>query len=283
MKLRLFVFLLVTVLFSCKKDETSPVNVIPPHSEIPPGTYDNEAYDIILVIGQSNTHSGSGLDLILDSSDPLIFQFGRIQENNYKIIPAAEPLEHATFSPQKIGFALTFAKLYKSNKLITGRKVIIIPCGQGDTGFRKQRWNKGDDLYEDAVLRTNYILKYHPNSKIAAILWHQGEADLNYSPYQSALDAMIVNLRKDIRSPSGEVIPFVLGGMVPYWVDKDQSRKLLNNIIKNTPGRVPRCGFADPALPFLITKPNNDLDDTHFDASGQREMGKRYYAAWAGL
>lgn len=283
MKLRILIFLLLVNLLSCKKDENVPAEATPPRYDLPPGTYDDEAYDIILVIGQSNTHSGSGLDLVLDAPDPLIFQLGRIQGNNYRIIAAAEPLEHATLSAKKIGFALTFAKFYKNNKLIAGRKVIIIPCGQGDTGFRKQRWNTGDDLYQDAVIRTNYILKYHPNSRVVAILWHQGEADLNYCPYQSALDAMIVNMRKDIVSPAGEMIPFILGGMVPYWVAKDPARQLLNNIIKNTPGRVSRCGFADPVLPFLITKPDNDLDDSHFDAAGQREMGRRYYAAWAGL
>lgn len=277
MKLRTaaFLFLLATSLFSCKKDEIADLT-----PGIPPGVYDNEAYDIILVAGQSNTHSGLGLDSILDASDTLIFQFGRFDDHNYKIIPATEPLEHLTYSSQKIGFALTFAKLYKGQKLLNGRKILIIPCGQGDTGFRKERWNKGDDLYEDAVARTNYVLKYHPNSKMSVMLWHQGEADLNNAGYQSALDAMIVNLRKDIRATSNIVIPFILGGMVPYWVAQDQSRKALNDIIKRTPERVPGCGFADPTMPFLITKPNNDSDATHFDAAGQREMGKRYYAAY---
>jgi hypothetical protein len=266
---------LVTVLFSCKKDHVTDLN-----PGIPPGVYDNEGYDIILVIGQSNTHSGLGLDSILDASDSTVFQLGRFEDHNYKIIPATEPLEHLTYSSQKIGFALTFGKLYKGQKLVKGRKILIIPCGQGDTGFRKERWNKGDDLYEDAVARSNYVLKYHPNSKMSAMLWHQGEADLNNAGYQGALDAMIVNLRKDIRSTSTNVIPFILGGMVPYWIAQDQSRKVVNDIIKRTPERVSGCGFADPALPFLITKANNESDPIHFDAAGQREMGRRYYAAY---
>ena len=260
-----------------------PDDIDPPGQNIPPGVSDTVGYDVFMVIGQSNTHSGLGLDITLDAPDSLIFQLGRFQDHNYKIIPAIEPLDHPTFSSQKIGFALTFAKLYKNDKLVKGRKILIIPCGQGDTGFRKQRWNKGDDLYEDALTRAKFILKYHPNSKMVAMLWHQGEADLNYSGYQSALDAMVINFRKDINHSLSGITPFILGGMVPYWVDKDNARITLNNIIKNTPSRISRCGFADPRIPFLIVKPNNEVDAIHFDAAGQREMGKRYYNAFANL
>lgn len=278
---------LVLILTSCKKDdliENTPPIVIPPPQPPPKDeAKDSVGYDVILVIGQSNTHSGLGIDSIEDKTDSLIFQLGRFDEFNGKIIPASEPLEHYTRNPLKIGFALPFAKLYKKDYLLADRKILIIPCGMGDTGFRKQRWNKGNDLYQDAVNRSNDILKYHPNSKMIAILWHQGEADLNNSGYQSALDQMINNMRTDIKSGLGQKLPFIVGGMVPLWVDQETSRMQLETIITHTPQRVESTGYADPRNPFVIQKTNNATDATHYDAAGQREFAKRYFSEYLKL
>ena len=42
-------------------------------------------YDIILVMGQSNTHFGLGIDSLLDETDSRIQQLGRFDSNNYKM------------------------------------------------------------------------------------------------------------------------------------------------------------------------------------------------------
>jgi hypothetical protein len=49
------------------------------------------------------------------------------------------------------------------------------------------------------------------------------------------------------------------------------------------PNRIPFAGFADPLLPFIIKKPNDMYDAIHFDAEGQREMGRRYFSAYRKL
>ncbi|WP_181308013.1 sialate O-acetylesterase [Rufibacter sp. XAAS-G3-1] len=241
---------------------------------------DTSAYDVFLVIGQSNTHWGyGGVDPVLDAPQDNIVQLGLHGENNLKVIPAKEPLDHHTKDANKIGFALTFAKAYAKQFLASDRKVLIIPGGFGGTGFVDNRWNKGDDLYNFAVYRTNYILEKYPNSKIKAILWHQGEADVQSQVYQSRLDAMIVNLRNDLGSSPNAPIPFILGGMVPYWVDK-YAVGHQENIIKQTVNRLPKIGYADPRVPFVITKLDNAYDEIHFNAEGQREMGRRYFAEY---
>lgn len=232
--------------------------------------------DIILIIGQSNTHYGTGLSSEMDVTDPGIFQLGRHGGNNMKVIAAQEPLEHHTYQENRIGFGLTFGKEYLKNYLQPERSVLIIPCGFGGTGFSDNRWNKGDDLYNDAINRVNHILKNSPNSRLVAILWHQGERDIDTN-YQEALDAMILNMRKDIKDANASQVPFILGGMVPYWVDQDDERKDVERIIKSTPQRIPFTGFADPRKPFVISKPDNREDEVHYDANGQRELGKRYF------
>jgi hypothetical protein len=161
-------FFLIVSFYSCKKDSViAPYNNPSNDTTGPfvPAHPDTVGYDILLIAGQSNTHSGLGIEFEIDQPDSLIFQLGRF-ENDNKIIPAREPLDHYTKNSQKIGFALEFAKLYRQEFLTPPRKVLIIPCGMGDTGFRKQRWNKENDLYQDAVNRVNMVLKEHPRSKM---------------------------------------------------------------------------------------------------------------------
>lgn len=63
----------------------------------------------------------------------------------------------------------------------------------GSTGFGSDYWNVRDTLYNDAVMRTNSVLK-NPENKLVAILWHQGESDIGNRNYQQNLDSMILNI-----------------------------------------------------------------------------------------
>lgn len=243
---------------------------------------DEKKYDVILVIGQSNTHSGIGYDRQLDKTNRKIKQLGRYGKNNYKIIKATEPLDHFDKYENHIGFALSFAKRYLEIYLRPEREILIIPGGKGSTGFSTNDWNPGDSLYEDAVERTNYILTTYPNSKLVAILWHQGEADIYNNNYQQNLDNMITNLRADIIS-GYENTPFILGGLVPYWVEQDTIRQKTNTIISETTGRIINTGYADPSVPYVISKSDNDYIPMHYDATGLRELGKRYFKEYQRL
>ena len=69
-------------------------------------------------------------------------------------------------------------------------------------------------------------------------------------------------------------VPFILGGMVPFWVDKYDERIKQQEIISSTVNRHNLTGYADPELPFRIEKEDNFFDEIHFDAPGQRELGK---------
>lgn len=229
---------------------------------------------IILVVGQSNTHAGLGLDPVLDVSQQGIYQLGRFDNNNC-IIEATEPLDHHSKVEGRIGFALTFAKLLQTHNQNTN-EVLIVPCGFGGTGFADNRWNKTNDLYEDAVTRTRLVMETYANSELVAILWHQGETDvfLQNQNYQNDLDDFITNIRNDL---NGDSVPFILGGMVPYWVNQEAERQQQQQLIATTPTRLGRTGYADPNMPFVIEKSDNTFDEIHYDATGQRELGVRYF------
>lgn len=234
----------------------------------------NKSFNIVLIIGQSNTHSGIGLDPLLDIGNSRIKQLGRFGDQNMQIIDATEPLHHHTRANNKIGFGLTFSKIYIKYFENDENDLLLIPCGYGGTGFVDKWWNKGDDLYLDAISRVNHIIEKYPQSTIRAILWHQGESDVGNENYQDDLDTFINDIRGEFLN---DTIPFILGGMVPYWVGLKDSRKIQQEIILGTRERLSKIGYADPTFPFLIEKENNDLDAVHYNAEGQRELGQRYF------
>lgn len=261
----------VILMFSCEKE--------PPY----PAIDDTRNFDIVLIAGQSNTDSGTGLDNSVDTAAADILQLGRFGANNYQVIDAVEPLDHHDKNPVKIGFGLTFANQYVKNGFLKeGRNLLLIPCGCGGTGFKDKRWNKGDDLYNDALRRVNYVLRGNPNNRVVAILWHQGEQDVEWMTdfgYQAALDRMIGNMRIDIIR-NGDSIPFILGGMVPFWVSQEPKRSDRQKVLIDTPNRIDFCGYADPTQPFVLSKPNDWEDMIHYDANQQREFGKRYFKTY---
>jgi len=233
------------------------------------------SYDVFIIMGQSNTNSGKGLDPTVDYYPSSVFQFGRKFENNYQIIPAVEPLDNHHRPYDQIGFANQFSKLYAEQILEEGRKLLLIPCGLGATSFYEGHWNKGDTLYTDAFERARHVLE-NTDSALKGILWHQGESDSPNRYYQNDLDEMIQNFRIDIGSPN---LPFLLGGLCPDWVDeKPEIRKRIDDIISSTPDRVDHTGFADPRNPSVIhTDPGEYV---HYSAEDQREMGERYFQAY---
>lgn len=234
------------------------------------------SYDVILVAGQSNTHYGYQLDKALDTVSKRVYALNRLDGLDYRIAPAKPALDFWTRATNRVGFVTNFANLYANDILKNSkRRVLIIPCGYAGSSIVS--WSKGQNLYKDAMERVNYVLQNVPGSKLVAILWHQGEANVGWADYQKTLDKMIGDMRADIVQKNIQEVPFILGGMVPYWANYAANRKQQQQIIKSTPNRVSNTGYADSEFPTVITKPNNNFDDIHFDGAGQREMGARYY------
>ncbi|MDO6803505.1 sialate O-acetylesterase [Wenyingzhuangia sp. 1_MG-2023] len=232
-------------------------------------------YDIIIIAGQSNTHHGLGLDPILDQPDANIFQLGRSSIYNHLIFPAKEPLQHHTASTNRIGFGLTFAKEYNQKINPNKKPILIIPCGYGGSSL-KDDWKFDDFLYQDMIEHVKFVQQKFPKSVVKAFLWHQGESDVGNNGYANLLDTFINQVRTDLE----QEIPVIVGGMVPYWVSQTEDRIQQQNSIKDTPNRLENVSYADPEIPFVISKLDNSVDAIHYNAAGQRELGKRYFEAY---
>lgn len=231
------------------------------NNHTPPG------YDVFLIAGQSNTYNGveSSGDSIpngsLDNADDDIKQWGRHGGDNNTVVAATGPLQHRTPAGAQpsgvVGWGLTFAKMYKAQGyLAPGRQILLVPCGQGSTGFISDDWNEGDDNYDDAITRTLAALEAGDGTNyLKGILWHQGERDAGDAPnaanHATALLAMIDAMRSDLGSST---IPFIAGGLVPALVDAPVAEyDTVNANIEAIVSARTYTGYADPASPTELT------------------------------
>ncbi|MGX7727613.1 sialate O-acetylesterase [Rhodococcus sp. 5G237] len=264
-------------------------------SEVASGVNPNDVgYDIVVLAGQSNTGSGDGYDAMLDWTDPRVQQFANQANATYyrKTIPAQDPLAHYTsMGPGRVSLATTFAKLYAA-AIPPNRRVLIVPCGRGSTSFdapsNDYTWNPSNttatvNLYNEAVAQVKAALAAHPNSRVAAILWHQGEGDSGSltaaNAYQGRFDALIDGFRAEF----GASVPFILGQMNPDRIAEHVAANpttsgysIVNSVHIDTPRRKHYTAFA-----YGPTGMYNGPDEKiHYNAAGQRVLGQRYFEGW---
>lgn len=234
---------------------------------------DNVGFDIVLLIGQSNMagHSTTNqFDALIDFTDPRIIQRPPVGTYANQLIQANDPLWHHDRQSQgAIGLGMQFARDYVQS-ILPNRELVLLPQAQGGTGFASNRWNPGNDLYTSAVNNTNAILAANPNNRLVAILWHQGENDVNWRKptYISLLDSMINGMRSAITGASN--VPFILGELAPTWVTGNTNRVAIQEAIQETPQRLPNT--------FVVSSSGLTVDGTgiHFTGASFRTFGSRY-------
>ena len=238
-------------------------------------------YLVVPVLGQSNA-VGMGLGLDLegpDRPDPLVHQWAMCGPSKGSAVRAVDPLLHE-IPAGGVGFGITFAKQLVAQ---TGRAVLLIPGARGDTSFTPKNgwtWDPADtrtrrNLYRNAIAAIDAALARYPGSAVAAILWHQGETDvpLMAAPeYQRKLDSVI----DDLRSRYGAGLPFLVGQMVAEEMElSGKNYGPINAVHADTPNRRPRTAFIAGARSSI-----NGGADRHYNAAGQREMGRAMWSAY---
>lgn len=248
-----------------------------------------DGYDVFLIAGQSNSYSGEeevGQTLPespQDDTDANIFQIGRFDGFDNQVITAEEPLDHVGYlgvrpDADLVGWALAFAKMYKTQGYLRGnRNILLVPAGEGGTGFAGGDWNKGDTNYNDAIARVNVAMSAGSGTNyLEGILWHQGESDTastaNANAHKAALLQMIDDMRTDLNAPE---VPFVAGGMVPNWVNNIGDATTISNKqtvqsgIADIVNQRTYTGYANPSSPTELVASATD-ENNHFKADDMR-------------
>jgi hypothetical protein len=238
-------------------------------------------YLVVPVLGQSNAF-GMGLPLDpagADQPHPRVHQWAMCGPSEGTAVLAADPLLHEIPS-RGVGFGMTFAK---SLACETGRTVLLIPGARGDTSFTPKNgytWDPADthtrvNLYRNAVQAIDAVLSGYPDSRVVAVLWHQGETDVPLTPapaYQRRLDALI----QDLRGRYGADVPFLVGQMVPEEMERsDKDYSAIDAVHAEISNRVPRAAFIEgPRAAY------NSETDRHYSAEGQRSLGRAMWSAY---
>ena len=224
-----------------------------------------EKLKIYLLMGQSNM-AGRGTPEKEDlTTHPRVFMFTK--SNQWEI--AVEPITHNEKGKSPgVGPGLAFGKaMAEANP---GIAIGLVPCAVGGTPLK--RWERGADLYSNAVARAKAAA---PSGTIAGIIWHQGEADSKLEEdaksYGDRLAKMIVDIRADLNSSR---LPFVVGQIGEFNYNREGNPLPFARNVNGALAKIPeKVLFTGCALSQGLTHRGDQL---HFSSEAQRELGKRY-------
>ena len=221
---------------------------------------------IYVLMGQSNMAGRGQLEKTAAPLHPRILMLTK--ESRWE--PAAEPL-HFDKSIAGAGLGASFAQRMAESapQAVIG----LVPCAVGGTPL--SRWQKGEDLYEQALKRIQTAQK---NGTVRGILWHQGENDAldvqKAESYGRRLAKMVHDLRQDLGNSN---LPFVAGTLGDFLSDDASGNpyhwRTVNAQLQLLPGLVSGTAIVDAGG----LKPKSD--GVHFDTPSLRTLGDRYAAA----
>ena len=155
-------------------------------------------------------------------------------------------------------------------------RIGLIPCADGGTSINQ--WMPGEVLYDHAVMMTRLAMR---SSKLAGILWHQGENDCTSDEklvaHKEKFIEMITSLRRDL---DAEGLPLLIGELAweiaPRWGLGDRPAAM-NRAYHEIACTLPQCAIVSSE--GLTQKP----DGLHFDSAALRQFGHRYFAEYQRL
>jgi hypothetical protein len=223
-----------------------------------------EKLHLYLLMGQSNMAGRGEVGPEDETPHPRVLVF--TAANHWE--PAVEPITHDKPKMLGVGPGLAFGKTMAEK--YPAATIGLVPCAVGGTPLK--RWQRGGDLYSNAVARAKIALR---DGTLKGVLWHQGESDTgtttNANSSGDRLAQMITDLRADLAAPG---LPFVAGQIGEFLYDRPRTTpaypQVVNDALAKLPEKVPATGCA-------LSKGLKDKgDQLHFDAASQRELGRRY-------
>ncbi len=124
--------------------------------------------------------------------------------------------------------------------------------------------------YDEAIERVHRAQQV---GTLRGILWHQGESDSKpelVTDYKQKLIGLIERFRRQLATPD---VPFVVGTLGDFYVRKTPVAAQINTLLQKLPNQVSRVACVEAS--GLTDKG----DQTHFDATSARELGRRYAQA----
>ena len=245
--------------------------------------FTKERFDIIIQAGQSNSY-GSGYGLTDKPYEPT----EQVWYLNFDFTVSLAT-ETVVGNDIQSNFALSFAREYiNSGKLEEGRKLLILRCPIGGTGFLDNRWNMTGDLYLRMMEMIPTALSLNEENRLVAFLWHQGETDAicgaDYDTHYSNLMGLLRSVRDTFQVPQ---LPFIAGDFVDQWEMENWDICVpVVTAIRAVCQDGGNGAFVETAdLPSNMQQPNCPPickeDNIHFCRNSLYILGHRYFDAFA--
>ncbi|QTF70622.1 sialate O-acetylesterase [Arthrobacter woluwensis] len=243
--------------------------------------YVGRTIHVVVIAGQSNA-VGRGVVLntaLTDPTNPNIYQFGSKVQT---LRVASEPLDHHDPSTG-FGPGLQIAR-YMIDALPADDVIVLVPTAHGGAPLCSDvalawRWGVAGNLTALAIAQTDAAIAaakaQWPGAavKVEGIFWVQGEQDgystVTAATYQADLEALIAGLRDKY----GATVPFVMGQMLRAYFATGTTAQI-NWAHTKVAAKLPRIGFA-------LSPTEQNGDNVHYSAAGQRKLAAGMFAEWA--
>ncbi|OUE27017.1 hypothetical protein BFL37_02765 [Clavibacter michiganensis] len=245
-----------------------------------------EGYDVVVILGQSNAQGvGTGWDPSVDVSVPGLDQLAGSGAKAGQIVPAKDSLSHVTTWTTSGGVQAVGPGMELGRHMLAdarpGRKVLLVPAAMASTsmtGDGAYAWNPSDtrsrtNLFTRALGQIDKALAQDPDNRLVAVVWAQGESDATRTNEQG-YQTMLLDLVDRLNARYGAV-PFLIGGMVPEWLNQSPMRQAIDSAQQGIPALRANVSYIPGAA-----GQNRSEDLIHYTAAGARLMGDRYFAAY---
>ncbi|PPF50886.1 hypothetical protein C5B94_15050 [Clavibacter michiganensis] len=245
-----------------------------------------EGYDVVVVLGQSNAQGvGTGWDPAVDVSVPGLDQLAGSGTRAGQIVPAKDSLSHVTTWTTTGGVQSVGPGMQLGRRLLAdarpGRKVLIVPAAMASTsmtGDGSYAWNPADtrsrvNLFTRALGQIDQALAQDPDNRLVAVVWAQGESDATRTD-AAGYQGMLLDLVDRLGARYGEV-PFLIGGMVPEWMNASPLRQAIDTAQQGMPALRSNVSYVPGAAGYSRAE-----DSIHYTAAGARAMGDKFFAAY---
>jgi predicted neuraminidase len=229
-------------------------------AKLPP----KDKLELYLLIGQSNM---AGRGALANENALSQIRVLKLSPRN-AWAPGVEPL-HTDKPIAGAGIGMSFAReMADANPKVT---IGLIPCAVGGTPL--QRWQKGGDLYQQALVRAKVAMQ---TGTLKGILWHQGEGDSGKEDTARSYGARLSQMVKDLRVDLGAGdVPFVAGKLGEFLARQGKDGNpsfwpVVNEQLAELPKLVPHTAIVES------DGLKHKGDGVHFDTASLREFGKRY-------
>jgi len=232
-----------------------------------------EKFHLFLLIGQSNMAGRGTVEAQDKVPHPRVLTLNQAGEWVSAIDPIHFDKSIAGVGPGR-SFGLAVAEA------TPGVTIGLIPCAVGGTPIAMwepgAEWDKPKSHpWDDAMRRAKLALSA---GTLKGVLWHQGESDSKRdlaASYGGKLVELIARVRAELAAAD---VPFIVGEPGQFagkpW---DEFQHQLSQTLRDLPSKLPHTAFVG-------SKGLTDRGDKlHFDSASNRELGKRYAAAYLQL